>query len=459
LVAADTIFGHHLVQAGIQALLKWLPEHPEVCVASLNRQALASMYGCYSGVAAEETPIQVPDSAPNFLSALTALWLYSGRSAAISTLPRPILANGLSQIEAIKMRTDVLAVLAPCVHKKMKCTAVEAKKLVDAWATPVMEEKASAFIQLFDDKRKAAHVARGGADVSTFTSGFGTLTNHGVAQFMNWAPRHLVADGLMSEGKLSHLNTCVASGVGTSAAAWSAPEGSEVLTKVTFGPGADVNTVRAVLSQGSLWRDIHPENDGLGVEKGCGKPPSPELLAACEVETAHLLADTSAGVIRFMVSRGVEVCTFLTELYRDGTCIGRDKNVKVDVVDVTELLEPVLRPAFGGSVSAYKVTHKLVILSWPNKSRAMHLMHLGAYHPGWLIGQLAMGTDLLRMNSTEFVELYRLPLWAALAAIPRAVILGKETSAATLQWEMRPGAGFQDVFHCATSILGGISLI
>jgi hypothetical protein len=248
----------------------------------------------------------------------------------------------------------------------------------------------------------------------------------------------------------------VAAVVGASAAAGGAAAGSEVLTTNTFKPGADLATVRGVLRGGPLWRSIHPENDGLGVDAGCGVPPSPALAAQCAAETAHALADPlAAAAVRIIVPRGAEPCAFADALYTHGALIGRNLDVGVHAVDVTKDLEAPLAAASSGRPPAYAVKHKLVILTFPNGRRAMQLLHLGEYHPGWLTGQLGMGAQMLHLPPADFVELYRLPLWAALAAIPRALLLGKGTPAATLAWELGAGTGFQKVVKGALNSRGG----
>ena len=221
----------------------------------------------------------------------------------------------------------------------------------------------------------------------------------GVLQLLDWAPRILVGDGVASGGTNPQLNTSVASVVSFSAAAGDAPPGLEVITKETFKLGANLSQVRSVLAKGGLWFNVHPENDGGGVETdaACGIRPSPALEEACERETTLLLAHPSAAnAVRHIVPRGVRPCAFAKRLYADGSSFGGDHHdddgedilggdeVHVDAVDVTAALKGPLRSASSGRAGAYAVEHRLVILTWPNGSRAMLLLHLGEYHPSKL---------------------------------------------------------------------------
>jgi hypothetical protein len=188
-------------------------------------------------------------------------------------------------------------------------------------------------------------------------------------------------------------------------------------------------------------------------------PPSPALAAQCEAETAHALADPlAAAAVRIIVPRGAESCAFANELFTHGARIGPNLDVLVHAADVTAALAAPLVAASSGSPPAYAVKHKLVILTFPDGRRAMQLLHLGEYHPGWLTGQLGMGAQMLHLPPADFVELYRLPLWAALAAIPRALVLGEGTPAKTLEWELDAGKGFQKVVKGALRSRGGAAI-
>ena len=289
------------------------------------------------------------------------------------------------------MREDVKEALIPIVVRKLQCTRPVAEALVDAWIQRVTQADADAFVKSWDASRVAAHAARGGADVAVLTTGFGTLVKMGVLQLMNWAPEELRGTGVAC--KEGQINTSVASAVGCSAAAGGAAVGSEVLTAVTLGPGADLATVNAALQDGPLWRDLLPENDGGGVDRGCGGcPPSPELAKQCKVETAHALATLRAATaLRTIVPRGEEVTKFLLGLFADGARIGLLGDVRVDTVDVTAELAGPLSPATRGLTPAYAVGRKLVILTFPCGSRRMILLHVGEFHPSWLTGQLGRG--------------------------------------------------------------------
>jgi hypothetical protein len=194
------------------------------------------------------------------------------------------------------MRADILAVLVAFVRQKLKCSLAEAQDLVDDWAKPVTAPEAAAFEQLFDASRAGAHAGRGGAAISALTTGMGTLAGLGVFELLDWAPHTLVGDNVATPGhRTSMLNTSVASMLGCAAAAGGAAAGREVLTKDNFRPGAKQGTVRDVLAQGPLWRSTCPENNGGGVDKGCGIPPSPALQHCGQVTNAASFREDSSA--------------------------------------------------------------------------------------------------------------------------------------------------------------------
>ena len=327
---------------------------------------------------------------------------------------------------------------------------------MDAWATPVTREDAAALETLWASERDESHSSRGGAGVSSLTKHFGSVEGSGVLKLMRYAPEEMVGDNVATPGPGSLLNTSVASVVSFSAAAGDAGKEAGILTVDTFKPGANLEGVRRVLDKGPWWVNLHPENNGGGESQECGTPPSEELQRALQTETAHLLASKEISALRFIVPRGKVPCAFAKGLFTDGAYIGQDSNVLVRSTNVTKALEGPLRPVTGRLMGATPLERILVILTWPDTTKAMFLLELGHYHPSWLTGHLIKGTSFLRtMQSQDFVEQYRLPLWAALAAIPRALILTLGTSAEPLEWESREGAGFREVFQKACGARGG----
>ena len=328
------------------------------------------------------------------------------------------------------------------------------------FVTLVTEKEAGEYDTLCETERANSYDERERRDPrdSSFTGpGFGSLFKLGVGQLLHWAPTNLVGgDNVAPPGLEGRLNTSVASVLGFSAAAGGAEAGSEVLTKDTFAPGADLSVVRNLLDQGPKWLSICPENDGGGTDEGCGFPPSPELMKACADETANLLTHPSSKAWRFLVTRGKGPCGFVETLFKDGGLIGPEKDVRVDSVDVTAVLGKPLLSATGRRPGASPVRYILVILTWTTTgTRALRLLILGHYHPGWLTGQLGMQAAPLHMSPADFVMQYRLPLWWDLVALPLALLKRMKATPTTLQWELDEKKGFQAVFKANSSSLGG----
>ena len=354
----------------------------------------------------------------------------------------------------------LLPELCKVVEKKLSCGEEEAWRLVNNFATPVTKEEADDFNQLCVAERTVSYNKRELMDPrnSSFTGpGLGSLFNLGAGSVLAWAPKNLVGGDIVAPpGPEGRLNTSVASVLGFSAAAGGAKAGSEVLKMATFGPGADLSVVRGVLEKGPKWLDLCPENDGRGKDEGCGIPPSPELMRACAGETADLLTHPLSTAWRFLIPRGKGPCAFVESLFKDDGLIGPESNVKVSSVDVTAVLEKPLLSATRRRPGDSPVRYILVILTWTTlKIRALRLLILGHYHPGWLTGQLGMQAAPLHMSPTDFVLEYRLPLWWDLVALPSALLNRIKTTPKTLQWELDKENGFQAVIKKNSSSLGG----